>query len=105
MIMNRLLSELYKTRIQELAGIYSKDVIYHETLSSALDYAVTKANERGYEVDQNDVFDFGVGGIPYGTTKRGMFDLTANGIPQKKKLNVQLYRMDSGKYELNFYIQ
>ncbi len=102
------LSESYKLRIQELANIRSPkipDETYFETLSAALQHAVDKARERGYEVDETDQFHFGFGGISYGQYKKADMELTKNGIPQKKRLQIQMYRMDSGKYELNYYIQ
>ena len=101
--MKSLISESTKKRLQELAGIASTP--YYETLSAALDAAVAAAKAKGYDVNPDELFNFSTGGITYGTSKSGYFSLTVNNIPQKKQLHVQLYRMDSGRYELNFYIQ
>lgn len=77
--------------------------IYHETLSSALDEVRRFLSLKDYEADERDLFMFGVGGISYGVTKRYAFDLTKSGEPSKNQLQVQIYRLDSGRYELNMY--
>ena len=80
--------------------------LYFETLAQALDEIENYARKNGYEiVDANkEFFQFGIGGISYGDTKRGSFNLTKDGNPIKRKIQVQIYRMDSGRYELNQYI-
>jgi hypothetical protein len=75
---------------------------YHKTLSSALDAVRGYAINRGYdgvEFDMNDVQH-----VPYGHTERLHKELTKDGMPQRKSLNIQIYRMDGGNYELNMYI-
>ena len=75
---------------------------YHKTLSSALDAARNYSVVRGYdevEFNMNDVQH-----VPYGHTERFSKELTKSGIPQRKALQVQIYRMESGNYELNMYI-
>jgi hypothetical protein len=75
---------------------------YHKTLSSALDAVRGYAANRGYdevEFDMNDVQH-----VPYGHTERFTKELTKGGAPQRKALQVQIYRMESGNYELNIYI-
>lgn len=103
------LSENYKNRLKELANILSEEKskdIYFETLSQALDKVLEKATKEGFEIvdQEKEFFHFGIGGIKYGETKRGSFNLEKDGKPSKKKLQVQIYRMDSGRYELNQYI-
>jgi hypothetical protein len=80
--------------------------IYFETLSQALDKILEKATKNGYEIEdqEREFFLFGIGGIGYGETKKGSFNLLKDGKSTKKKLQVQIYRMDSGRYELNQYI-
>lgn len=80
--------------------------LYFETLAQALNEAENYAKKNGYEIVDVDkeFFQFGIGGISYGETKRGTFELTKDGMPVRKKLQVQIYRMDSGRYELNQYI-
>lgn len=103
------LSENFKKRLQELASILSEEKnsdIYFETLSQALDKILEKATKNGYEIEdqEREFFLFGIGGIGYGETKKGSFNLLKDGKLTKKKLQVQIYRMDSGRYELNQYI-
>jgi len=76
--------------------------IYHKTLASTLTEIEKYAINRGYdaiEFGQNDIDH-----IAYGITKRMQLDLNKDGKPQRVKLNAQIYRMDSGTYELNIYI-
>jgi hypothetical protein len=76
--------------------------IYHKTLSSALDEVKNYAIRRGYDeinFEMNDVQH-----VRYGDTERFYKNLTKDGKPQRNTLNVQIYRMDSGNYELNMYI-
>lgn len=78
---------------------------YFETLSGALDEVRKVADSRGFELDEDEIFrQFGTGGIGYGETKRGSLTITKNGKEQRKMLQVVIYRMDSGKYELVTYI-
>ena len=75
---------------------------YHKTLSSVLDAVISYATNRGYdevEFGMNDVQH-----VPYGHTERLHKELTKDGMPQRKSLNIQIYRMDGGNYELNMYI-
>jgi hypothetical protein len=80
--------------------------LYFDTLSQALDKILEKATKNGYEIEdqEREFFLFGIGGIGYGETKKGSFNLLKDGKLTKKKLQVQIYRMDSGRYELNQYI-
>ena len=76
--------------------------IYHKTLSSALDEVKNYAIRRGYDeinFEMNDVQH-----VRYGDTEKFYKNLTKDGKPQRNTLNVQIYRMDSGNYELNMYI-
>lgn len=116
---NRILSE-EKLRNKKLLGIISESEykieskklqtegkydfeVYHESLSEALGEVERFLAIKGYEANEGDLFQFGTGGISYGQTKSYSFELTINGEPAKNMLHVQIYRMDSGKYELNMY--
>jgi hypothetical protein len=78
---------------------------YHKTLSSALDEAERFVNNRGYEFSEDRYFpDLTIGGVPYGQTISTRRDLIEVGGKQRTNvLLVQIYRMDSGTYELNMY--
>jgi len=75
---------------------------YHKTLSSALDAVRGYVAKKGYdevEFSMNDVQH-----VPYGHTEKFTKELNKGGVPQRKALHVQIYRMESGNYELNAYI-
>lgn len=80
--------------------------LYFETLTQALEEVENYVKKNGYEIEdqEREFFLFGIGGIEYGKTKKGSFYLNKNGEPVKKKLHIQIYRMESGRYELNQYI-
>jgi hypothetical protein len=63
---------------------------------------------RGYVINKGyDEVEFGMNDVqhvPYGHTERLTKELTKDGMPQRKALHVQIYRMDGGNYELNMYI-
>jgi hypothetical protein len=75
---------------------------YHKTLSSALDNVKNYVIRRGFDPIEFDIND--VQHVAYGHTERFNKELTKNGKPLKNSMNVQIYRMDSGTYELNMYI-
>lgn len=86
----------------------SKYKLYHNTYSDAMQHAYSQAEKQGYEVDMDDV-DRKVATGPKkpskGKTNSFSIKLMKNGKPQKKALQVQVYGMDNGKYELNMYIE
>lgn len=82
-------------------GATTKYKIYHETLSEALEEADKYVQANGYNFSEDSYFpDLSYGGIRYGETKRVSRELDGK---RKNKLMAQIYRMDSGKYELNMY--
>lgn len=75
---------------------------YHKTLSNALDEVRLYVVKRGFdeiEFNMNDVQH-----VAYGHTERLHKELTKNGKQLRQSINIQIYRMDSGTYELNMYI-
>tara|TARA_B110000285_G_C15068910_1_gene586799 strand:+ start:979 stop:1395 length:417 start_codon:yes stop_codon:yes gene_type:complete len=85
---------------------------YFETLSGTLDYVREQVLKMGYTLDEDELnFQFGTGGISYGQTKSAVISLLKNGEPILSKngkplnrgVNIVIYRMDSGRYELTFY--
>lgn len=98
-----------KIKVKDLRKLIREsinDETYFPTLSEALDQVNKKAVSKGYdEINPDEFFQFGMGGISYGETKRKSFSLTKNGIPvPKRMMHVAIYRMDSGTYELTCYI-
>lgn len=74
--------------------------VYFETLGQAIDAAIFAAKERGFEVEQYPLS----GGMKVGETNRQSLELSKDGKQQRQMLHIQIYRMDSGRYELNHYI-
>lgn len=103
------------TKIKEITSRIIKESesdIYFETLSAALDKVRSDVEKMGYELDEDGVFtSFGTGGVGYGESKSKTIGLLVNGEPIKnskgKVLNrsvvISIYRIPSGKYELNYY--
>ena len=80
--------------------------IYHNQYSSAVDAALEYAKSKGYEVNDNDVWNeisIGPTKPKEGVTNKASIGLTKDGKPQKKMLHVQIYGMKD-RYELNAYI-
>ena len=75
--------------------------VYHNLFSEAIDEAYEYVKKKGYSPVENM---FLWERVPYGETRSFHIDLTKDGKEQKKCLQMQLYRMDSGRYELNCYI-
>lgn len=82
--------------------------LYHNSYSEAIKHAIRETKDRGYEVDEDDLFNKVLTGPRKpspGQTNRFSIDLLKDGKPSKKKLHIQVYNMDnSGKYELNMYV-
>ena len=76
--------------------------IYFNTLGQALDAAFAKATKKGFEILQDD--NKFIEPCGYGQTTRESFLLVKDGKLQRKQLHIQFYRMESGTYELNSYI-
>lgn len=91
-------------------GEVDKHRVYFSSFAEVMDAIHDIANENGYDVV--DIFpDLSYGGVGYGQTKRAKVELEWNGKEkvgkskkrEKNTMNVQIYRMDSGNYELNSY--
>jgi len=84
---------------------------YYKSASDAADAARKYAEKKGFEIDEDDwQTQIAMGGkhnrLRPGVGKTHSFSvgLTKNGKPQRKALNISLYGMDSGKFELTSYI-
>ena len=81
--------------------------LYHTTFSAAVQEAIAVAKKQGFEVDEED-WQSKVATGPKKPSKDKTnsysIDLTKNGSPTKKKLQIQVYNMGE-KYELNTYVQ
>jgi hypothetical protein len=85
--------------------------VYHNSFTSAADTARELAEKYGYEVDENSWWSevatgkYGRSRPEIGKTHKFIVELTKDGKPQRKALHFQVYGMESGKYELNAYVQ
>ena len=84
---------------------------YFKTASEAVDYARKMIEKRGFEIDEDDwQSKIALGGKynrlrpSIGKTHSFSIGLLKNGKPQRKALQISLYGMPSGKYELTYYI-
>lgn len=103
------LSDLFQEIIKE--SLNEANDIYFDTASGAADYARENAEKRGYEIDEDDWNTQITFGGKYnrlrpgeGKTHSYSIGLLKNGKPQKKALQISLYGMPSGKFELTHYI-
>ena len=80
--------------------------IYHETAGSAMREAQKTADEaRAVFTDERPDTEMISGGVSYGQTRDFHFQLNSyKGKGTRKWFHVSLYRMDSGRYELNCYV-
>jgi len=88
-----------------------KNDTYFKAAYEAAEYAKKQAEKKGFQVDEDDwQSQIGMGGKynrmrpSVGKTHSFSIGLTKNGKPQRKNLNISLYGMDSGQYELTHYI-
>jgi len=73
--------------------------IYHNTLSACLDEIESYVTKNGYEI--GDYFPL-INHVHYGKTERTELEILKNG-KEVNTLKIQIYRLDSGRYELNCY--
>jgi hypothetical protein len=87
-----------------------KHRIYFSSFAEVMDAINDIADENGYKIV--DIFpDLSYGGVSYGQTRKAKVELEWNGKEkvgkskkrEKNSMNVQIYRMESGNYELNTY--
>jgi hypothetical protein len=82
--------------------------VYHNSYTSAVDVAIKFAEKKGYVVDTDDVWNqisTGPKKPSEGKTNKFSLGLIKGEKVDKKKLQIQIYGMGNGRYELNMYIQ
>lgn len=87
----------------------NKFEIHHRSYTNAMQEAYDYAEANGYLVDEEDVFQqvtTGRGKPRVGETRKHSLGLWGfqSGKKQRKALQIQVYAMESGTYELNVYI-
>ena len=74
---------------------------YFDTQAGALESAEEYAASKGYTVNWESITP---SHVAYGQTVKYSVELLKDGMPARKMLQISLYRMESGKYELTNYI-
>ena len=74
---------------------------YFETQAGALESAEEYATNKGYTVNWGSI---NPEHVAYGQTVSYSVELMKDGIPARKMLQISLYRMESGRYELTNYV-
>ena len=102
-----------KKKVNEVSKAVSRlaeaSDLYHKTFSAAVAAAVLKAEKQGHTVDSEDISD-ALGKLPtrgrpsVGKTTSFKIPVTKKGQKKKSYLQIQVYGMDSGNFELNSYI-
>ena len=81
--------------------------VYHKDFSTAVQYAKKEVEKKGYEIDDDEWFRKVASGPrkpSKGKTNSYNIELMKSGKPVKQRLQMQVFGMDSGKYELNMYV-
>lgn len=110
--LNSLLQQINQ-KIQSLGQetqLMEEDVkqdLYFDSYSQAISAALETVQKKGLEPDEYDVWNnitLGKRKPQPGETNKMSVGLLKNGEKIKKALHIQVYGMESGKYELNSYI-
>ena len=94
---------------QEKAGADYE--LYHPTMADALTHALNHAfNKKNFEVDADEWFQKGnMGPKKPSKGKTNSYSIAGynakTGKPERKRFHAQIYGMDSGKFELNYYVE
>lgn len=88
----------------EIMGKAKNIEVYYDTMSEAINAAIERANSKGFtiadEIEDNIQWE----PMQYETYQTKLYTLYKDNIQSKKALNISLYRMPSGRYELTTYI-
>jgi hypothetical protein len=84
---------------------------YFNSFTDAVSYARKAAEKRGFEINEDDwQTQIALGGKysrsrpSAGKTNTFSVGVLKGGKPQRKNLNISVYGMESGKFELTYYI-
>ena len=106
-----LKSIIEEARLNPKPQIKEANETYFKSATEAVMYARTQAEKRGFQIDEDDWHSQITLGGKYSRTRPGVgkshsfsVGLLKGGKPQRKNLNISLYGMESGKFELNHYI-
>jgi hypothetical protein len=89
----------YPVMAKKGASLKNNYEIYHETLARVIDEIENYAKNNGYEVGE---YFPKIQHVAYGTSFRTMLELLKDN-KISNSLAIQIYRLDSGRYELTMY--
>jgi len=107
MIIQNKLYESFGTHVKPIKEAKEPYQVYHNSYSSAVQTAEEYAIKKGFTIDEEDwqrEIALGPKRPSAGKTNRASIALYKNGKLQRKALQIQVYGRESGKYELNCYI-
>lgn len=79
--------------------------MFKETLTAAIESIIEYAEDRGAEVDIDQVWEELSRPMPYGTETHKHFEIAAlKGKRTKKYFHASIWRTERGRYEVNCYI-
>ena len=103
--------ETLKESISESVVVEANDDTYFKTAGQAVEFAKAQAEKKGFTIDEDDWNNQITHGGRYsrlrpsvGKTHSFIIGLLKNDKPQRKGLSISLFGMDSGNYELTYYI-
>jgi hypothetical protein len=101
---NAYLKKNYNKLMKEVVELdEAKYDLYHKDFSTAMQHAYKFAKKKGFIVRPEEI-DMKVASGPRKPSK-GSTNSYILGTDKKKNVHIQVYGMDSGKYELNMYIE
>jgi hypothetical protein len=95
-----------KQQLAEANSINARYQINHDTIYSAFQTALKGAKNLGYQIADDEEFTkITTSNKPNaGQSLSYHIELTKGDLPQKKQLHIQIYKHETGRFELNFYI-
>ena len=106
-----LKSIIEEAKLKPTTPIKEVKETYFKSFTDAVNYARKDAEKRGYEINEDDwQTQIALGG-KYSRSRPGIgkshtftVGLSKNGKPQRKGLQISVYGMESGNFELTHYI-
>jgi hypothetical protein len=94
-------------KFKDILNESSQYQVYHNSYTSAINTALDYVESRGYTYDETDthsIIGLGPKKPSPGKTNRLTIPIYKNGKEHRAGFHIQVYRMDSSRYELNCYV-
>jgi len=106
-----LKSIIEEANLNPKSQIQEANDTYFNSFTDAVSYARKATEKRGFEIDEDDWQSQIALGGKYTRSRPGIgksnsfsIGVLKGGKPQRKNLNISVYGMESGKFELTYYI-